>query len=209
MKRRGWYNEGYRHYLAAKGISTTKKYYSIAGDWIRGTGKELISEKEKYYKGLPAKETAQLAAQRAIIEKEQATPLTEDERKIAVERLSLVGRALTEEQKKAKLREIDADIEAHKVERRNIIAATNEDKRAVLAEYSKRISDELRKHTTVAQVEAQRLRDEEGSKIDELDKVIRAYRGGLDVRSRELQAARLQVIKGRTKPVFYKEATPE
>lgn len=209
MKRRGWYNEGYRHYLAAKGISTTKKYYSIAGDWIRGTGKELISEKEKYYKGLPAKETAQLAAQRGIAEKERVTALDEDERKRAIARLSLVGRALTEEQKKAKLKEISADIEAHKIERQNIISKINEDKKNVLAEYGKRISDELRKHTTVAQVEAMRLRDEEGRKMDELDKSVRLYREGLDVRSRELQAARLQVIKGRTKPVFYKEATPE
>jgi len=93
IRKSGWYNDSYRHYLAAKGISTArKKYFSAFGNWIRGTGDELIQEKEKYYKQLPSRDAAILRAQQTVIAAERATPLTDVEKRAASLMIGRAGR---------------------------------------------------------------------------------------------------------------------
>jgi hypothetical protein len=93
IRKSGWYNDSYRHYLAAKGISTArKKYFSVFGNWIRDTGDELIQEKEKYYKQLPGRDAAILRAQQTVIAAERATPLTDAETRAASLMIGRAGR---------------------------------------------------------------------------------------------------------------------
>lgn len=81
MKRSGWRNESYRHYLAAKGIATKYKYYSKFGDFIRTTGNEFDAAQERYYREDPIRTAALLREQRAVSAQERATPLSIDERR--------------------------------------------------------------------------------------------------------------------------------
>ena len=96
MKRSGWRNESYRHYLAAKGIATKYKYYSKFGDFLRTTGSELQAGQEKYYREEPAKEAARLRLQQAVIAKERETPLTVEEQKAMQESIARAGKSYTE-----------------------------------------------------------------------------------------------------------------
>ena len=96
MKRSGWRNESYRHYLAAKGIATKYKYYSKFGDFLRTTGNELQAGQEKYYREEPAKEAARLRMQQAVFAKERETPLTVEEQKAMQESIARAGKSYTE-----------------------------------------------------------------------------------------------------------------
>ena len=96
MKRSGWRNESYRHYLAAKGIATKYKYYSKFGDFLRTAGNELQAGQEKYYREEPAKEAARLRLQQAVIAKERETPLTLEEQEAMQGSLAAAGKSYTE-----------------------------------------------------------------------------------------------------------------
>jgi len=89
----GWQGESYRHYLAAKGFSTAKKYYAYQPQ--TGIGRFLQranAAKEYREKRVVAEADEPYREQLRIERKAVATPLTAEEEVIRQEWLEKIGR---------------------------------------------------------------------------------------------------------------------
>jgi hypothetical protein len=98
-KRQGWFNESYRHYLAAKGVSTNapRRYFvqTAFGRAVEGGFKEVGKVRSERDKALLSPlQPARRAVQSELLKRRIATPLTSAEESARRERVKSLERVV-------------------------------------------------------------------------------------------------------------------